>query len=144
MKKVSRDSYCNCLFYSAGALTRVLNKMAEDAFSPIGLSPSHAFVLMSVIKKPGIQPTELSEILMLAPSTVTRVIEKLEHKGMAERRGDAKETFVYATGRGMKLEGKLKKSWTDLFDKYVGVLGEESAKQLTSATFEATLKLEMA
>jgi DNA-binding MarR family transcriptional regulator len=46
-----------------------------------GLSPSHAFLMMLATDYPGIGQKELSERLHLAPSTVTRFIDSLVHKG---------------------------------------------------------------
>ena len=95
--------YCTCLYYSANALSRKLTKMAEDAFASTGLAPSYAFLMMSINKQPGLHPKELSEIMMLMPSTVTRLIEKLELKGLAERKYEGKYTYVLPTKNGKKL-----------------------------------------
>ncbi|MDD3743583.1 MAG: MarR family transcriptional regulator [Lentimicrobiaceae bacterium] len=36
-------------------------------------------------KHPGISPKEISEIMLLTPSTVTRMIDRLEHTGLIYR-----------------------------------------------------------
>ncbi len=142
MQPVGRENYCQCLFYASGALSRVLNRMAEEAFGPTGLAPSQAFALMTVCRKPGIQPGELSSVLMLAPSTLTRLVEKLETKKLVERRGEAKATFVHPTEKGKRMEPQLRLCWEELLRRYVEVLGEKAARELTTATYEAAIKLE--
>ena len=138
----NKDSaYCNCLYYSANALGRVMTNLAEEEFSVTGLAPSYAFLLMSVNAKPGIQPNELSVELQLTPSTVTRLIDKMEAKGFVERRSVGRATEVFPTLKGKRIDDKIKKAWTSLYKRYVGLLGEEDANRLTSAVYEATKKL---
>ena len=43
-----------------------MEKMALESWKKVNLSPSHAYLLLLVIEKPGIQPMELSEELQLA------------------------------------------------------------------------------
>ena len=74
MKSEKNKDYCQCLYYSANALAREIGKIADEEFAPTGLAPSQAFMMMTVIEKPGIQPMEISHIMMLAPSTITRFI----------------------------------------------------------------------
>ncbi len=52
---------------------------------------------MMAIDEPGIQPTDLSEELLLTPSTVTRLVEKLEEKKLVMRSNEGKTTKVYPT-----------------------------------------------
>lgn len=73
-----KNVYCNCLYYSVNALSRKMTKMADEEFAITGLSSSYAFIMMTVNSKPKIQPNQLAEIMMLMPSTVTRLVEKLE------------------------------------------------------------------
>lgn len=138
------NPYCQCLFYSANALARVMTKMAEDAFKKTGLAPSQAFVLMTVIRTPGIQPTRIGKIMMLTPSTVTRLIEKLESKRLVVREAAGKTTRISPTAAGRKLESVLQSSWLQLYDAYTHVLGKRKSVDVTSAMYEAAIVLEKA
>ena len=138
----SDSKYCNCLYYSAGALARIMTKIAEEEFSITRLAPSHAFLLMTVNYQPGIKPTEISEEMMLKPSTVTRLIEKLETKGLLIRKSHGKFTEVYPTEEGRKLDGQIKEAWQNLLKKYNDMIGEKKSKKLTEDIYEAALKLQ--
>ena len=96
----SEHPYCRCLFYAANALARTITRLAEEAFAPTGLAPSPAFVLMTVHRQPGVQPSEIAAIMMLSPSTVTRLVEKLEAKGLLLRKLFWPRLFA-ACGRGV-------------------------------------------
>ena len=135
------SKYCNCLYYSANALARVLTKMAEEEFAITGLAPSYAFLLMAANDKPGIQPKEISEQMQLTASTVTRLIEKMEHRGFLERKSAGKFTKVYPTAKSKKLDKKIHAAWTSLYQRYSDLLGEELGKKLTAATYKAGQKL---
>ena len=136
-----KSKYCNCLYYSANALSRVITKMADEAFAATGLAPSYAFLLMTVNAKPGIQPKEISEQMQLTPSTVTRLIEKMEYKSFLERKSAGRETAVYPTESSLKLDKKIKECWRNLYKRYSELLGESEGQELTAAIYKASNKL---
>ena len=80
-----KSPYCNCLYYSANALSRLMTRMADEEFALAGVSSSYAFLLMTVNGQPGIQPKEISQKMQLTPSTVTRLVEKMEARALLER-----------------------------------------------------------
>ena len=131
------SKYCGCLYYSANALGRVMTRIAEEEFAITGLAPSHAILLISVNEKPGIQPKELSDHMQLTPSTVTRLLEKLESKKLVERRSVGRATEVYPTEKSKELQPRIKEAWRNLYLRYTDALGEENAKLLTAKTYKA-------
>lgn len=140
--ETEKNKYCGCLYYSANALARVMSRMAEEEFSITTLAPSYAFLLMIINDKPSIQPKEISTKMMLSPSTVTRLIEKMETRGFVERKVIGKNTEVYPTQKSLELNIKIKQAWVNLFSRYVLLLGEKESQDLTSAIYNATLKLQ--
>jgi DNA-binding MarR family transcriptional regulator len=139
--KDKKSPYCRCLLFSANALSRVINRMAEEEYALIGLAPSHAYILMAVIGNPGLQPCELCEMMMLTPSTVTRLIEKMESKGLVERNAEGKNTFIYPTKKGVSMEKKVQEAWNKVGERYCEKLGEEKSQQLTDLVYDAAIRL---
>jgi DNA-binding MarR family transcriptional regulator len=133
--------YCKCLYYSASALARVISKVATEEFAITGLTPSYAFLLMTINSQPGIRPTEISEVMQLTPSTVTRLIEKMENRGFVERKSSGKFTEVYPTEKCFELDAKIKEAWMNLYHRYSDAIGEEEAVRLTSMIYEVRKKL---
>ena len=82
--------FSNCLYFTANHLARLMNKMAEEEFAPLGISPTYAFLLMAVYEQPNITQSELSNILHIVPSTTTRFVEKLEVKKLVTRKSEGK------------------------------------------------------
>lgn len=134
----TKDSkYCTCLYHSANAFARVMTKMADEAFSQTGLSPSYAFLLMTVNDAPGIQPKAISRQMQLTPSTVTRLIEKMEYRGLLERKSVGRATEVFPTEKSLALKPELKKAWQSLYKQYNTILGKDEARKLTDDIYSA-------
>ncbi len=107
-----------------------------------GVAPSYAFLLMTVNSEPGIRPSKIGQRMQLSPSTVTRLIEKLEYRGFLERKINGKYTEVYSTALGSGLDIKLQKAWSNLSKRYSDLLGEEATKKLTTEVYKASQTLE--
>lgn len=140
--ETKNTKYCTCLYHSANAFARVMTKMADEAFAPTGLSTSYAFLLMTVNDTPGIQPKTISCHMQLTPSTVTRLIEKMEYRGMLERKSVGRATEVFPTEKSLALKPDLKKAWQNLYKRYTKILGKETADQLTDDIHKAYLAIE--
>ena len=136
------NPYCTCLFYSANALARNITRLTEDAFATTGVAPSLAFVLMTVSRNPGIQPSEVARIMMLSPSTLTRLVDKLETKGLLRREPEGKTIHIHLTGKGDQLVPALLAAWQDTYQRYTEFLGVAAAKQLTGQVYAAALSLD--
>lgn len=134
--------FCRCLYYSAAALARTLNRFAEEEFAPLGLAPTYGFLLMTVNAHAGVQPTRIAAIMQLTPSTITRLIEKMEAEGYLRRESSGRATAVYATARARKLDSKLRAAWRRLYERYVIALTPEFSETLTRDIFAASETLQ--
>jgi len=119
-----------------------MTKIADEEFKSAGVSTSYAFLLMTVNEKPGVQPMEISQQMMLTPSTVTRLIDKLESKKFLRREYDGKQVRVYPTEKSLVLDKKLRDNWSNLFKKYSDILGENVSVDLTAGISKAVEKME--
>ena len=140
----STHPYCRCLFYSANALARNLTRLAEEAFAQTGLAPSLAFVVMTVARNPGIQPSEVARIMMLSPSTLTRLVEKLEGRGLVRREAKGKAIHIHLTAKGEALVPALMAAWQASSERTADRLGEGAARQLADQAYAAAQALEAA
>lgn len=136
--KPSESKYRHCMYFIANALGRRIEKLAMETWKRVNLSPSHAYLLMLVIEEPGIQPTALSEQLILTPSTITRLIEKLEDKGLVTRTTEGKLTKVFPTTQGKELYPQLQGCLAHFIENYTHILGkEESIRMVQNMAFIA-------
>ncbi|RYZ19989.1 MAG: MarR family transcriptional regulator [Chitinophagaceae bacterium] len=106
--KASCSKFSQCLYFMSGALARKVERLAVDSWKPVDLSPSHAYLLLTVLETPGIQPGALADHLQLQPSTITRLMQKLEEKKLIVRTTEGKLTNVYPTPKAKELYPKMK------------------------------------
>ncbi|MEO6722796.1 MAG: MarR family winged helix-turn-helix transcriptional regulator [Ferruginibacter sp.] len=129
--KSSESRFNGCLYFSTNSLARKVSKLATESWKKVGLSPSHAYLLTIVLQQPGVQPGAVASELHLTPSTITRLIEKLEEKKLLVRTTDGKITNVYPTPKAKALYPKMAECIIDFSQKYEEILGaEESAKMI--------------
>ena len=114
-------------------MARKIEKLANESWKKVGLTPSHAYLLMLAIDEPGIQPSALVKQLLLTPSTITRLIEKLEEKKLVIRTTEGKLTNVYPTAKARALLPELRECLNDFYQNYSSIIGkEESARLVTN------------
>jgi DNA-binding MarR family transcriptional regulator len=139
--KATLSKYCQCLYFSSNALARKIEKLAGESWKKVGLSPSHAYLLMLVIEEPGIQPTELAKQLLLTPSTITRLIEKLEEKKLVVRTTEGKVTNVYPSPKAKTMLPELKECLNHFYQNYSLILGKEESIRMVNSINKLVDKL---
>lgn len=114
-----KDNFLNtCLFFNTNAFSRHLLKLAELEFAALNLSPAHASLMLLVYETPGISPKQLSRLLQLNPSTVTRFVDALAKKKLVRRQSKGKVAFIFPTPRGLDIRGKVAQAYKNLYLKY--------------------------
>lgn len=121
-----------CLYFSSNRFVRLLTKLAEDEFRITGLTPTYAFAVTVVNRYGKISSTELSEYLQMAPSTITRFVDKLLTKNLVERTIEGKNSFISPTEKGRILQESIDIAWTNLEKTVNDKLGKEEVKGLVS------------
>ncbi len=128
---ISNELLHNCLYFTANTLARNINRLAEEAFGPTGLSSSHALLLMLINEQPGISQKELAEAMHLAPSTMTRFVNVLMQRGLAVKESRGKLAIVHPTSQGQEMQPVIMESWKRLYHRYSAILGELEGVELT-------------
>ena len=131
----------SCLFFNTNAFSRHLLKLAEAAFSDIGLSPAHASLLLLVYETPGISPKDLSRLLQLNPSTVTRFVDALVKKKLVRKVTRGKVAFIHPTAKADALRSRVAEAYKPLYLKYTEILGPETAILLSQQIAGANQKV---
>ena len=139
--KAGNSQYSKCVYFSSSALARKIEKMATEAWKRVNLSPSHAYLLMMVLDEPGIQPGALVKELLLTPSTITRLIDKLVEKKLVKRIAEGKIINVYPTTKAKALQPQLKICREEFYENYTGKLGKDESDKLAQALNKITDKI---
>ena len=131
-----------CLFFTANSLARDITRMGEEEFARIGLTPSHAFLLMLAFESPGISQKELSQSMNMAPSTVSRFIDALVKRDLLDKVGEGRVTYIHPTPKGAEMNERISEVWSGLYDRYSKILGKKQGDELTRLCLEASRKLQ--
>lgn len=137
----SGSRFSQCLYFSSNSLARKIEKLAQESWKPVGLSPSHGYLLITVIDEPGIQPGSLAAELQLQPSTITRLIEKLEEKKLVVRTTEGKITNVYPTPKAKELYSKMKACIDHFHEAHTSLIGKEEGKKIVQVINKISDKL---
>ena len=76
-------------------VARLLRADADKRAKAHGMTWAQWGILIWLERQPGISQKELSELLEVEPITVARLIDRLETRGMVERRPDPKDRRIW-------------------------------------------------
>lgn len=130
-----------CLFFNTNTFSRTLLKLAEKEFKILKISPAHASLLLLVYDTPGISPKQLSRLLNLTPSTITRFVDSLEEKKLLKREAKGKSTHISPSEKGFEIKKTLALTYKKLILKYTDLLGADTANKLSHMILTANKKI---
>lgn len=134
-------TYSKSLLFCSNVLSRTVTRIADEEFKKYGLVTSNAFLLMTVNSNSGMMPSEIGQVLMLKPSTVTRMLEKLEKQGLVLRQSEGKRTHVMPTHLSLELDPKIHRAWEVIQDRFAEIIGKEDRDRLASMLFDAATRI---
>jgi MarR family transcriptional regulator, transcriptional regulator for hemolysin len=88
-------------------VARLLRVDADKRARAHGMTRAQWGILIWLERQPGLSQKELAEILEVEPITVARLIDRLEARGMVERRPDPKDRRVWRLHLGPPAYGVL-------------------------------------
>lgn len=122
-----------CIYFNSNALVRQINRIWDEAFKPLGLSPAHAYVLRVVLEQPGISMKQIAEVLELAPSTVSRFVDSLINKKLLSRKLDGEDrrgTRIFPTAAAEKIHQQLEDTGKQLYTNMNKIIGKKAFTEL--------------
>src|SRR3954454_20892876 len=102
-----------CIAVRVRLINRVITALYDEALRPFGLRISQANILAAVAHKGESRPVEVSRILRIEKSTLSRDVELMKQKGWLESDpplGGRNQT-IRLTGQGKQLLGTIQPSW---------------------------------
>jgi MarR family transcriptional regulator for hemolysin len=92
---ISRVTKNPDLLFLLHDVARLLRHEADRRARRRGMTRAQWVILFWLDRQPGLSQKELSEILEVEPITVARLIDRLEARGMVERRPDPKDRRIW-------------------------------------------------
>ncbi|MEU7277933.1 MarR family winged helix-turn-helix transcriptional regulator [Streptomyces sp. NPDC045431] len=98
-----------------------------------GIYPGQEFVMMCLWERGPVRQSELIKAVDLDPSTVTKMLQRLEHAGFVRRSpdpADRRAVLVEATGSSCALLAEVSAAWSDLEDHTLAGLDPRERAEL--------------
>lgn len=122
-----------------GGCVRKLNRMVsaiyDAALASAGLKTSQFSVLVAVANRKKARPAELTKLLQMDESTLSRNVERMCARGwlLLERDDDRRSHLIEVTGKGQALIRKCLPAWRQAQEKASRCLGADNVAALRSA-----------
>ncbi len=125
-------------------VARLIRVEADKRARAHGMTRAQWVILVRVEGQPGLSQKELAEVMEVEPITVARLIDRMERRGIVERRPDPKDRRVWRVhlcAAAQPLLGELHKARTALAQMITSGLDLDAVEQLseTLMTMKATL-----
>jgi DNA-binding MarR family transcriptional regulator len=109
-------------------LARLIRTEADKRARLHGMTRAQWTILISLDRQPGLLQKELAEVLEVEPITVARLVDRLEARGMVERRGDPTDRRcwrLHLTDASRPLMAEIDRQLNDLSAIAVDGIGAE-------------------
>ena len=121
-----------CIAVRVRLINRVITALYDEALRPFELRISQANILAAIAKMGEVRPAEVSQILRIEKSTLSRDVELMKQNGWVESdppTGGRNQT-VRLTTQGEKLLVKIRPSWEKAQAEVKQLIGEDGEAAL--------------
>lgn len=130
-KRVERE----CVGGSVRKLNRMVTAIYDGALATAGLKTSQFSVLVAVANREKARPAELTKLLQMDESTLSRNVERMCARGWLrlERDKDRRSHLIEVTDKGRALIRKCVPAWQLAQEEVSQCLGTDNVAALRSA-----------
>lgn len=118
-------------------LARILGQVGPDEVCCDGLSQRQCSILRTLVAQEGARLSDLAAQSGITPSAMTRVLEKLEARGLVERvrgsQGDGRAATVRITAAGRRTRKQLDQLMRDRTNQIIDSIPARQRKQVLEA-----------
>jgi DNA-binding MarR family transcriptional regulator len=105
----------------------------HEKLDALGLYHGQPAILIALWNQEGMTQSELSEALNRSPSTITKMVQRMEKAGFLERRDDPEDeriSRVYLTESGHSVRSEVEEVWRSFAHQAFGTFTEQELAQL--------------
>lgn len=120
--------------HAVARVARLHRMAAGKVLKGLGLYPGQEFVMMHLWDAGPVRQSELIKAVELDPSTVTKMLQRLEQAGHVRRRpdpGDRRAVLVEATAESCALHSAVEAAWAELEEHTLTGLAADERRELT-------------
>lgn len=110
---------------AANSFSREISRHFDSCFEEYDLATSYVELLLILLEKEELSQNEVAENMNLAPSTITRFVNKLVNKGLVQKKKTGRTAVVTLSRKGQTIAPKLKDRYNDALQDLENILGEK-------------------
>jgi DNA-binding MarR family transcriptional regulator len=135
MTEESRRVERECLGFRVRKLNRIVTAIYDGALANAGLKTSQFTVLVAIANRKKVRPADLTRLLQLDESTLSRNVDRMCAKGWLRLKAgdDRRSHLIEVTDQGQVLLRKALPAWQQAQTKVADWLGAASIAQLRAA-----------
>ena len=139
-EKVADHIARSCLAVRVRMLNRVITNLYDEALRPLGLKVSQLNILVVAAKLGTARPTEVCDMLLLDPSTLSRNVERMQAHGWLETVADSDRRAqpFRITAKGLALLKRAVPLWEQAQKRAAELLGPEGVRVLSQIETQLT------
>lgn len=124
-----------CVGFRVRKLNRMVTAIYDGALSGAGLKTSQFTVLVAVTNREKVRPSELTKMLQMDESTLSRNVERMCAKGWLrlERSEDRRSHLIEITDKGRALIRRSLPAWERAQEEVTKRLGTETIAAVRAA-----------
>jgi DNA-binding MarR family transcriptional regulator len=115
----------NTFHSSVNSFSRTLSAFFDDRLSRFNLATSYIELMILMRKNGGVSQKDIASQLSLAPSTVTRFVEKLKNQGYLTKHRDGRNMTIELTDDGRRVSAEMEREYESIVQDIRDLMGEK-------------------
>ena len=109
---------------AANSFSREISSHFDSYFEEFDLATSYVELLLILLEKKELTQNDFAEEMNLAPSTITRFVNKLVKKGLLKKEKSGRTAIIKLSNKGEALASKLETAYEKAVQDLESILGE--------------------
>jgi len=110
---------------SVNSFSRTLSSFFDDRLSRFNLATSYIELMILMKENDSVSQKQIAEQLSLAPSTITRFVDKLKKEGYLTKKRDGRNMTIALTEKGRKTSSEMDREYQSAVDDICELMGDK-------------------
>jgi len=131
MKTIGRD----CAFFNVRQLSRSLETIYDEAFSPFGIGASQVALLWTIFANEPVALKTIARIARMDQTTVSRIVARAEGQGLVEMQRaepDRRQKLARLSALGRTYLASVFPAWKSTQGRVAAVIGAHALKKMAA------------
>lgn len=115
----------NDFHISVNSFSRTLTSFFDERLNRFNLATSYVELMILMGQNETVSQRDIAEHLSLAPSTVTRFVDKLKKEGYLTKKRDGRNVTIELTKKGQKISSEMEEEYQSAVDEIHALMGEK-------------------